>query len=224
VDLVRFINLMKPARSFEMYQSDEDDRELLFETLKLEPLRKTSMPVAPCMERALGYPGFRRCVAFKVAGPDLIYWLDGIDHGFAEVGLLDRFLSHPLIAPHLRTCRLDGRAVEPEELTVFESSAQALRMTLEELGDVILLDREKRVVWTGLFIKAFWYLTLATALEDLPDDNEDEGDPYIVDYGLQFQLLGWLDLRLQDFQALSKRSRRFPPTQTRRPWRTLPGD
>jgi hypothetical protein len=97
-------------------------------------------------------------------------------------------------------------------------------MELEELGDVMLLDREKRVVWTGLFAKAFWYLTLATALEDLPDHNDDEGDPDIVDFGVQLQLLDWLDHRLQDLQTLSTRSRRFPPTQTRRFWRTLSGD
>jgi hypothetical protein len=207
-----------------MYGSDECDRELLLATLKLEPLRKTNMPVAPCMEKALGYRGFRRVVAFKVAEPGLIYWIDGIDDGLAEVSLLDRFLTHPLIAPHLSTCRLQGRAVDAEELTIFESSAQALRMELEELGDVMLLDREKRVVWTGLFAKAFWYLTLATALEDLPDHNEDEGDPDIVDFGVQLQLLDWLDHRLQDLQTLSTRSRRFPPTQTRRFWRTLSGD
>jgi hypothetical protein len=207
-----------------MYGSDEYNRELLLATLKLEPLHKTNMSVAPNMEKALGYRGFRRCVAFKVAEPGLIYWMDGIDDGLAEVSLLDRFLTHSLIAPHLNTCRLQGRAVEPDELTIFESSAQALRMELEELGDVMLLDREKRVVWTGLFAKAFWYLTLVTALEDLPDHNDDEGDPYIVDFGVQLQLLDWLDHRLQDLQTLSTRSRRFPPTQTRRLCRTRSGD
>jgi hypothetical protein len=176
-----------------MYGSDECDRELLLATLKLEPLRKTNMPVAPCMEKALGYGGFRRFVAFTLAEPGLTYWMDGIDDGLAEVSLLDRILTHPLIAPHLSSCRLQGRAVEPEELTVFESSAQALRMELEELGDVMLLDRENRVVWTGLFVKAFWYLTLATALEDLPDHNEDPDAPHVVDFVLQLQLVDWLD-------------------------------
>ncbi len=77
-----------------MYGSDECDRELLLAILKLEPLRKTNMPVAPCMEKALGYRGFRRVVAFKVAEPGLIYWMDGIDDGLAEVSLLDRILTH----------------------------------------------------------------------------------------------------------------------------------
>jgi hypothetical protein len=80
-----------------MYGSDECDRELLLATLKLEPLRRTNMPVAPCIEKALGYHGVRRVVAFKVAEPGLIYWMDGIDDGLAEVGLLDRILNHPLI-------------------------------------------------------------------------------------------------------------------------------
>jgi hypothetical protein len=47
------------------------------------------------MEKALGYHGFRRGVAFKVAEPGLIYWVDGIDDGFAEVSLLDRFPHSP---------------------------------------------------------------------------------------------------------------------------------
>jgi hypothetical protein len=207
-----------------MCGSDGYDRELLLATLKLEPLRKTNMPVAPCMEKALGYRGFRRCVAFKVAEPGLIFWMDGIDDGLAEVSLLECFLNHPLIAPHVSTCRLDGRVVEPEELTMFESSAQALRITLEELGDVILLDRQNRVVWTGWFAKAFWYLTLATALEDVPDHRDGASDAHIVDFALQLRLLDWLDYRLQDLQTFSQRSGRFPPTQIRRFWRTPSGD
>jgi hypothetical protein len=194
-----------------MYGLDENDRELLCATLRSEPLRKTSMAVAPHMENALGYCGSRRCVAFKVAEPDLVYWMDGIDDGLAEVSLLGRFLTHPLIAPHLSSCRLQGRVVGPEELTIFESSAQALRMELEELGDVMLLDREKRVVWTGLFVKALWYVTLVTALEETPDHSDDPGDPHVVDFALQLQLIDWLDQRLQDSQTFSKRSRRFPP-------------
>ena len=82
-------------------------------------------------------------------------------------------------------------------------------MELEELGDVMLLDREKRVVWTGLFVKAFWYLTLATALEDLPAHNDDESDPYIVDSGLQLELIDWLEHRLQESHTLSKSSKTF---------------
>jgi hypothetical protein len=89
-------------------------------------------------------------------------------------------------------------------------------MELEELGDVMLLDRENRVVWTGLFVKAFWYLTLVTALEDLPDHNDDAGDPHVVDSALQLQLFDWLDHSLQDVRTLPKGWRRFPPMQTRR--------
>jgi len=80
---------------------------------------------------------------------------------------------------------------------MFASSAEALRVELEELGDAILLDREKRVVWIGFLAKAFLYLTAAVAFEDLPDDDEeDEDNPQRVDLALQIQLLDWLDRSL----------------------------
>ena len=81
---------------------------------------------------------------------------------------------------------------------MFASPAEALRVELEELGDAILLDREKRVVWIGFLAQAFLYLTVAVAFEDLPDDGEeDEDNPQRVDLALQIQLLEWLDRRLK---------------------------
>ena len=59
---------------------------------------------------------------------------------------------------------------------MFASPTEALRVELEELGDAILLDREKRVVWIGFLAKAFLYLTAAVAFEDLPDDDEEDED------------------------------------------------
>jgi hypothetical protein len=183
-------------RRFVVFGFDENDRKLILAVLELEPIRETRMPVAPCMEEALGYRGFRRYVAFKIARLGLVYWTDGIDDGLAEVAILDQFLKHPLVFPHVSRCRLQGRAVAAEELTVFESPAEALRIELEELGDAMLLDRERRVVWTGLFAQVFLYLTVATACEELPDFDEGDTDyPHIVDAALQMQLLDWLDCR-----------------------------
>lgn len=40
-------------RDVHMQESDDDGGELIFAALRLEPMRQTSMPVAPCMEGAL---------------------------------------------------------------------------------------------------------------------------------------------------------------------------
>ncbi len=187
-----------------MRESSEDSREL-FAACRLEPMRKTRMPVAPCMERALGYHGSRRLVIFTRTRAGLVHWTDGVDDGLSVVAVWDRFLNHPLIHPHISDCRFQARVVAPEELTMFASPAEALRVELEELGDAILLDREKRIVWVGFLAQAFLYLTLAVAFEDLPadDDEDDEDNPQWVDLALQIQLLEWLDRRLKRILPLN---------------------
>ena len=86
------------------------------------------------------------------------------------------------------------RTVDPEELTMFASPAEALRIGLEELGDATLLDREKRVVWIGLLARVFLHLALAIAYEELPAANEEDADiPQTVDAAPQRKLLDWLD-------------------------------
>lgn len=161
------------------------------------------MPVAPSMERSLGYPGYRRYVSFTRNECEEVYWTDGIDHGCTNVGIWESFVKHPLIGPHLDGYRLKGRIVEPEELTVFESAAEALKVELEELGDAILLDRKERVAYVGFFARVFLNLVILTAHEwslnewRRPDDEEGEQDtdesPQTVDQSLQSQLLEWLD-------------------------------
>ena len=187
-----------------MDESGEDSGELIFAACQLEPMRKTSMPIAPCMERALGYRGSRRLVIFSRTRSSLVHWTDGVDDGLSVVAFWDRFLNHPLIHPHIRECRFQARVVLPEELTMFASSAEALRVELEELGDAILLDREKRVVWIGFLAKAFLYLTAAVAFEDLPDDDEEKMDnPRKVEAARQIELLEWLDCRLKGTSHVS---------------------
>ena len=39
-----------------MHESGEDSGELIFAACRLEPMRKTRMPVAPCMERVPRLP------------------------------------------------------------------------------------------------------------------------------------------------------------------------
>ena len=193
-----------------MHESGEDSGELIFAACRLEPMRKTSMPVAPCMERAFGYCGSRRFVVFTRTRFGLVYWMDGVDDGLSVVAVWDRFLNHPLIHPHISGCRFQARVVAPEELTMFASPAEALRVELEELGDAILLDREKRVVWVGCLAQAFLYLTVAVAFEDLPDDDEeDEDNPQRVDLALQIQLLEWLDRRLKRILHLTDDNRQW---------------
>jgi len=156
------------------------------------------MPVSPYMEKAFGYHGFRRYVAFTRTRFGFLYWMDGIEDGLSVVAIWDRFLNHPLIHPHLGDCRLKARTVDPEELTMFASPAEALRIELEELGDAILLDREKRVVWIGLLARVFLHLALAIAYEELPAANEEDADiPQTVDAAPQRKLLYWLDRRLK---------------------------
>ena len=87
---------------------------------------------------------------------------------------------------------------------MFASPAEALRVELEELGDAILLDREKRVVWIGFLAQAFLYLTVAVAFEDLPDDDEEKMDnPRRVDAAVQIELLEWLDRRFRGTSHVS---------------------
>ena len=187
-----------------MHESGEDSGELIFAACRLEPMRKTRMPVAPCMERALGYLGSRRLVIFTRTRFGLVHWTDGVDDGLSVVAVWDRFLNHPLIHPHISGCRFQARVVAPEELTMFASPAEALRVELEELGDAILLDREKRVVWIGFLAQAFLYLTVAVAFEDLPDDDEEKMDsPRRVDAAVQIELLEWLECRLKGTSHVS---------------------
>src|SRR6184192_2399032 len=187
-----------------MHESGEDSGELIFAACRLEPMRKTRMPVAPCMERALGYCGSRRLVIFTRTRFGLVHWTDGVDDGLSVVAVWDHFVNHPLIHPHIRGCRFQTRAVAPEELTMFASPTEALRVELEELGDAILLDRKKRVVWVGFLAQAFLYLAVAVASEDFPDDDEeDEDNPQRVDLALQIQLLEWLDRRLKRILQLT---------------------
>jgi len=193
-----------------MREPVDENGELIFTACRLEPMRKTSMPVAPCMERAFGYCGSRRCVVFTRTRFGLVYWMDGVDDGLSVVAVWDRFLNHPLIHPHISGCRFQARVVAPEELTMFASPAEALRVELEEPGDAILLDREKRVVWVGFLAQAFLYLTVAVAFEDLPDDDEeDENNPQRVDLALQIQLLEWLDRRLKRILHLTDGKRQW---------------
>ena len=117
-----------------MHESREDSGELIFAACRLEPMRKTRMPVAPCMERALGYRGYRRLVIFTRTRFGLVHWTDGVDDGLSVVAVWDRFLNHPLIHPHISGCRFQARVVAPEELTMFASPAEALRVELEEIG------------------------------------------------------------------------------------------
>src|SRR3989442_7377549 len=150
-----------------MREPVDENGELIFTACRLEPMRKTSMPVAPCMERAFGYCGSKRFVVFTRTRFGLVYWMDGVDDSLSVVAVWDRFLNHPLIHPHISGCRFQARVVAPEELTMFASPAEALRVELEELGDAILLDREKRVVWVGFLAQAFLYLTVADGLGDV---------------------------------------------------------
>ena len=164
------------------------------------------MPVAPSMERSLGYPGYRRFVSFTRNEGEDVYWSDGVDHGCTHVGIWESFIKHPLIGPHLDGYRLKGRVVEPEELTVFESAAQALKIELEELGDAILLDRKERVAYIGFFARVFLSLVILTAHEWMLDEwgrrddevgwlDPDEG-AQTVDQSIQRQLLEWLDANM----------------------------
>jgi hypothetical protein len=196
-----------------MPEPEDDGNEILSTALQLEPLRRTRMPVAPFMEDVFGYYGGRRYVAFTSVRPRLVYWTDGIEDGYSVLAIWDRFLRHPLVSPHLEDCRFKSRLVKPEELTMFESPAEALRVELEEMGDGILLDRENRTVWTGLFARVLLHLTFAIAREDIPP-NEQEDAPdnlQIVDHALQKEFLEWLDDRLNvgsTLYALKCRQRR----------------
>jgi hypothetical protein len=175
----------------------DEDLELLLTAFELEPLRRTKMPVAPFLENVLGYDGCRRFVAFTKSRSGLVYWTDGVEDGYAFVVIWDRFITHPVIAPHVSDCRFIARVVEPEELTIFENPEEALKIELEELGDAILLDWRERTVWTGLFARVALHLAVASVYEEVPADDENpdcclQG----VDAMLQQDLLDWLDHRL----------------------------
>src|SRR5207302_9904456 len=104
-----------------MHESGEDSGELIFAACRLEPMRKTRMPVAPCMERALGYLGSRRLVIFTRTRFGLVHWTDGVDDGISVVAAWDRFLNHSLFHPPLLVCLFPARLLAPYLSTTFAS-------------------------------------------------------------------------------------------------------
>jgi len=184
-----------------MFEQDYDDEIVLLETLLLDPVRQTRIPVAPCMEVALGYRGARRFVAFQTHRSELVYWTDGVEDGWSVVTIWDQFVNHPLIAPHLRGYRLKPRLDHQEAYLTVELFMKNIGRALGQMGDSIALDRKKRIVLAGPLPQVLLFIAVAGAFEEPPalsEYEEPNGDPQMADAAAQMELLEWLDQRAME--------------------------
>ena len=157
-------------------------------------LIKTAIPVAPSMERALGYFGVSRWVAFhwsrRYNSP---CWADARFNSCRSASTIwHRFLAHPFVVPYLQVWRPDMRRLEtlsfeakdddPETFPVLpngEIDVSALDLDsarfIEEsqkLAYAIVLDRAKRTVYVARWLHAFVFLMFYR--DENPDDTVRE--------------------------------------------------
>jgi tetratricopeptide (TPR) repeat protein len=190
---------------------------------------KRDVPVAPMMERALGYTGERRFVAFHWSNRlKSLCWADS-PFGCARSGskIWHRFLAHPIVAPHFQRWTADRKRVEKihfiakdgrgiDEIGNFSKDEE--EEIARELGDAIFLDRQERKLYVVRWADAFKFLLFSYVHEeDVGKDDEEESaereyaalqgvdwgdEPVPVDPAVERQLLDWLDHWLNDPDGL----------------------
>lgn len=182
--------------------------------------------MAPTMERALGYTGERRYVAFHCSKQwGGLCWSDSpFNSARSGSRVWGRFLAHPAVAPYLQRWTPDFTRVEP---ILFEGnydghiknvqnlSEEDQEETLRELGDGLLLDRQERVVYIAAWVHVCNFLIFLhiEELEDTEEEGEEEAnisidgvdyddEPVPVDPALEEHLLAWHTDRLNDPDGL----------------------
>jgi hypothetical protein len=174
------------------------------------------------MERALGYTGERRYVAFHWSARwNSLCWSDSpFNQARSGSGVWRKFLTHPVVAPHLQRWTADFTQAEPISFDAKDDgsiknpknlSPEEQEAALRELGDALLLDRQQRVVYVAAWLHVCNFLVLSHT--DQFDDADEQGEediddsidgvdyddePVPVDPVLKEHLLAWLSDRLND--------------------------
>lgn len=194
--------------------------------LRSNVFRKTNVPVAPMMERALGYTGERRFVAFHWSNRlKSLCWADS-PFGCARSGskIWHNFLAHPVVAPHLqrwtsghkRVQTIRFTAKDQRNIDVENLSKDEEERAKQEAGNALFLDRQERQLYVARWWDAFSFLHLVYMYDDLGGDEKDMADceyaavqgvdwgnePVPVDPALERQFLDWLNELLSDPNAL----------------------
>ena len=190
--------------------------------LQTDLFDRKDLPVAPMMERALGYRGERRYVAFHWSARwNSLCWSDSpFNQGRSGSGVWRKFLTHPVVAPHLQRWTADFTRAEPISFDAKDDgsiknpqnlSPEEQKGALMELGDALLLDRQQRVVYVARWLHVCNFLVLShmDEFDDAEEQEEENIDdsiggvdyddkPLPVDSALQEGLLAWLSDRLND--------------------------
>jgi tetratricopeptide (TPR) repeat protein len=185
---------------------------------------QTDIPVAPSMERALGYFGAGRWVAFqrsrKLNG---LAWADDrLNVCRSASTVWDRFLSHPFVAPYLQVWRPDMSGPDTLHFESEDDDPDAVPEIpeaddwppsghLQRMGYAIVLDRSTRGVYITSWEYAFHFLTFYGDADLLEEGGEEEGEeidepeivqasdwddePLPVDPATEQRFLAWLDRR-----------------------------
>lgn len=161
--------------------------------------RQTDIPVAPSMERALGYFGVSRWVAFHESRKlHALCWADARFNSCRSASTVwRRFLTHPFVAPYLQLRRPDGNGIETldfeaqdddsdllptlpsEEIDVSALDSAPFIEESRKLAYAILLDRVRRRVYITRWTHTFFFLTFykdEAPFEMLSGDQEEEGE------------------------------------------------
>lgn len=190
--------------------------------------RPTEIPVAPSMERAFGYFGVGRWVAFHWSKKlKSLCWADSRSNSCRSASTVwHRFLVHPFVAPYLQLRRPDGNGIgtldfeakddDPDFFLTLPSEGidvSALDLDsarfIEEsrkLAYAIVLDRAKRTLYITRWSHAFFFLTFykdESPFEILGGNEEEEGEE--IDEPEIAQTSDWDDEPLPVDPATEKR-------------------
>jgi Flp pilus assembly protein TadD len=168
--------------------------------------RETDIPVAPSMERALGYFGVSRWVAFHRSRKlNSLCWADGRSNACRSASSVwDRFLSHPFVAPYLQMRRPGMNGIEilnfeandddPDlfptlpngeiNVSAIDVDSSQFIEDSRKLAYAIVLDRAKRTVYITRWSHAFVFLMFyggegpAETVRELLRENELDERPF----------------------------------------------
>ena len=164
------------------------------------------------MKEAFGYEGERRYVSFHWSpNHNKLFLCDG----FLRIQLSDstvwpRFLTHPLIAPHLQHVTAKPRRVEAFEFSgrsvplapspLFSSADDAYQMDANVVTNCLLLDRRDAALYVGPWLGA---LNLHSVVGDeLWESGGDIAASGETTGNAEEQMITWLNEHLDDPEQL----------------------
>jgi len=184
---------------------------------------RSYLPVAPEMERALGYTGERRYVDFHWSRRwNSLCWSDSpFNSARSGSTVWHRFLGHPVVTPYLQRWTPGFDRVESINLESNEDSGvknlprndEEEKAAARELGDALLLDRHERVVYIAARADVRRFLLFLCMNADATAEGEEDvsestdgvdydDEPVPVAPALEEHLLAWLTDRLNDPDGL----------------------